>query len=117
VLDLAEACAFYRDKLGFQVAFIYEDFYASVERDGIALHLKLSDEPDPGHAFKHRNEHLDVYIATDRIQALYEEYQNRGVAFLQPLHNTDWGTQEFVVEDNSGYILYFAQEVTSVSLT
>lgn len=112
VLDLQEARAFYQDKLGFQVEFAYQDFYASVQRDGITIHLKLSDEPDPSHAFKHQNEHLDVYISTDNIEVLYAEFQSRGVNFLKPLHTTEWNTREFVVQDNSGYILYFGQTAT-----
>ena len=110
VLNLEQACAFYTERLGFRLAFVYDDFYAGVERDGMTLHLKLWDEPDPSRAFKKRGEHLDVYITTDNIDALYEEYQGRGVSFLQPLEARPWGTREFAVEDNSGYILYFGQE-------
>ena len=33
VADLARSLAFYRDRLGFDLDFSYEDFYASVCRD------------------------------------------------------------------------------------
>src|SRR5215469_735667 len=85
VLDLQAACAFYVEKLGFRVAFTYGDFYAGVERDGIMIHLKLSDEPDASRQAKQRNDHLDVYIRVDDVAALYSEYQSRGVTFAQPL--------------------------------
>ena len=110
VLDLKAACAFYEEKLGFRVAFIYGDFYAGVERDGIMIHLKLADAPDPSRKVKQRDDHLDAYIAVDNVAALYEEFESRGVKFAQPLASKPWGTREFVVWDNSGYILYFGQE-------
>jgi catechol 2,3-dioxygenase-like lactoylglutathione lyase family enzyme len=110
VLDLDQACCFYRDKLGFEVAFTYSDFYAGVTRDGLMIHLKRWDEADPSRAFKQQHEHLDVYINTDQVAELYREFQSRGVVFLKPLEPTPWGTQEFVVQDTDGYILYFGQE-------
>jgi uncharacterized glyoxalase superfamily protein PhnB len=109
VLDLQAACAFYVEKLGFRVAFTYDDFYAGVERDGIRIHLKLSDTPDPSRQAKQREDHLDVYITVEDVAALYAEYQSRGVTFAQPLETRPWGMREFVVWDNSGYILYFGQ--------
>jgi catechol 2,3-dioxygenase-like lactoylglutathione lyase family enzyme len=109
VLDLERACAFYQEKLGFVTAFIYGDFYAGVERDGVMLHLKLSDHPDPSRAFKQQNEHLDVYVTTNNVEALYQEYQGRDTPFLKLIHTTDWGTKEFVVKDIDGYILYFGE--------
>ena len=110
VLDLQSACAFYVDKLGFRVSFTYGDFYAGVERDGIKIHLKLSDAPDPSRQIKQRDGHLDVYITVDDVAALYAEYQSRGVVFSQPLETKPWGMQEFVVWDNSGFILHFGQD-------
>jgi uncharacterized glyoxalase superfamily protein PhnB len=111
VLDLQIACAFYVEKLGFRVAFTYDDFYAGVERDGIMIHLKLSDTPDPSRQAKQRDDHLDVYITVDDVAALYAEYQSRGVVFAQPLEAKPWGMREFVVWDNSGFILHFGQDV------
>jgi len=110
VLDLQAACTFYVEKLGFRVAFNYDDFYAGVERDGITIHLKLSNSPDPRRQVKQREDHLDVYITVDDVAALYAEYQSRDVMFAQPLETKPWGMQEFVVWDNSGYILHFGQD-------
>jgi catechol 2,3-dioxygenase-like lactoylglutathione lyase family enzyme len=38
--DLDRAIAYYCDKLGFELDFKYQSFYASVTRDGFAIHLK-----------------------------------------------------------------------------
>ena len=43
--DLGRAIAYYRDKLGFQLDFEYQSFYASVTRDGFAIHLKHAPKP------------------------------------------------------------------------
>jgi len=110
VLDLQAALDFYVDKLGFTVAFIHGDFYAGVRRDGILIHLKLSDMPDPGRPMKQREEHLDAYIDVDDVESLYAEFQRRGVTFAQRLETKPWGKREFVVWDNSGFILYFGQD-------
>ena len=77
MLDLEAAVAFYTEKLGFTVEFTYGDFYVSVQRDGITLHLKLSDDPDPNRAFRKQGEHLDAYIETDDVEVLFSEYQGR----------------------------------------
>lgn len=107
VLNLQEACDFYTEKLGFRLAFTYEGFYAGVERDGMTMHLKLSDTLDPSRHFKQHNDHLDVYFTVDDVDGLFAEFQSRGVKFVQHPVNQPWGTREFVVWDNNGYILYF----------
>ena len=45
--DIAAATAFYRDKLGFDVAFEMGD-YAGVVRGGVELHLDGSEDHPPG---------------------------------------------------------------------
>jgi hypothetical protein len=37
---LDAAVSYDRDKLGFQIQFTYEAFYAAVSRDGLSIHLK-----------------------------------------------------------------------------
>ena len=39
VTDLARSLTFYREQLGFDLEFCYENFYASVCRDGCYIHL------------------------------------------------------------------------------
>jgi catechol 2,3-dioxygenase-like lactoylglutathione lyase family enzyme len=40
--DLEAAIAYYRDQLGFELDFKYQSFYASVTREGFAIHLKCA---------------------------------------------------------------------------
>jgi hypothetical protein len=43
--DLDASIAYYRTKLGFDVDFSYDSFYAAVSRDGAAIHLKCAPRP------------------------------------------------------------------------
>jgi len=40
--DLDAAIAYYRRQLGFELDFCFQSFYASVSRDGLAIHLKCA---------------------------------------------------------------------------
>ena len=109
VVDLDRAIAYYRDKLGFEVDFIYESFYASVSRDGFAIHLKHVDGPPPDRAFRKQNEHLDAYIAVSGIRDLFSELQKRGAEVIKPLEERPWACTDFEVEDPDGYVLCFSE--------
>lgn len=49
-----------------------------------------------------------LYINVDNINELYEDIKDK-VNIIKELHNTDYGTMEFVIEDINGYILMFNQ--------
>lgn len=42
VSKLGDAIAFYEERLGLTTDFVYGDFYASVSRDGVPIHLKCA---------------------------------------------------------------------------
>ncbi len=107
--DLAAAIAFYVDRLGFTQAIDWGGFYASVERDGQSIHLKCAPKTDADRANRRDNEHLDAYIDVTDIEALYREFQARGVPFVKPLADRPWGARDFYVEDVDGYILGFSE--------
>jgi catechol 2,3-dioxygenase-like lactoylglutathione lyase family enzyme len=107
--DLERAVAYYRDKLGFEVNFIYDGFYAAVSRDGFALHLKESPKHGAERAFRKENEHLDAYIAVSGIRGLFSELQMRGDNVIKPLEERPWACLDFYVEDPEGYVLCFSE--------
>jgi catechol 2,3-dioxygenase-like lactoylglutathione lyase family enzyme len=109
VADLQASIGFYRDRLGFQTQFVFGDFYAAVARDGVTIHLKLSDVPDPSRSFKRINEHLDAYVQVSGIGDLAAEFERRDAPLMRPLAATEWGTREFAVCDPDGSILYFGE--------
>jgi uncharacterized glyoxalase superfamily protein PhnB len=108
--NLNTALAYYRDRLGFQVDFTYESFYASVSRDGVPIHLKCAPKTVGDRAHRKQHEHLDAYVAVTGVEALYEELQSRGARILKPLEERPWACRDFYVEDADGYILCFSEQ-------
>ena len=107
--DLDAAIAYYRDKLGFEVDFKYESFYASVTRDGFAIHLKCAAKLAADRDHRRQHEHLDAYISVSGVRELFRELESRGARVLQPLQERPWGCVDFYVEDPEGYILCFSE--------
>jgi len=108
--DLDRAIAYYRDRLGFELDFLYESFYASVSRNGFAIHLKHAAKVVADRANRKRNEHLDAYIAVSGIRDLFSELQTRGAGVIRPLEERPWNCLDFYVEDADGYILCFSEQ-------
>jgi catechol 2,3-dioxygenase-like lactoylglutathione lyase family enzyme len=108
--DLDRAIAYYRDKLGFELDFAYQSFYASVTRDGFAIHLKHAPKLTAERVHHKQNEHLDAYISVSGIRALFNELQTRGAQVIKPLEEKPWACLDFYVEDPDGYILCFSEQ-------
>jgi len=108
--DLDRAIAYYRDRLGFDLDFVYESFYASVSRDGFAIHLKCAEKLAEDRADRKAYEHLDAYIAVSGINGLFSELQARGAAVITPLEQRPWACRDFYVEDPDGYVLCFSEQ-------
>lgn len=110
--DLDRAIAYYCDKLGFELDFRFQDFYASVTRDGSALHLKLAPKLAAEREHRKHNEHLDAYISVSGIRDLFRELEVRGAQVIKPLEERPWRCLDFYVEDPDGYILCFSEQIT-----
>lgn len=108
--DLSVAIAYYRDRLGFELDFEYESFYASVSRDGFSIHLKCAPKTVADRTHRKQNEHLDASIGVQGVDALFEELKTRGAYIIRPLEQRPWGRKDFYVEDPDGYILNFSEE-------
>jgi catechol 2,3-dioxygenase-like lactoylglutathione lyase family enzyme len=108
--NIDASAAFYAEKLGFEIAFTFGSpaFYAIVERDGAVLNLRRIDTPVFDPSARQRNDVLAANIVVDNVKPLFLEFQDRGVAFRQPLRRQPWGAQDFVVEDPDGNLLLFA---------
>ena len=107
--DLEGAIAYYRDRLGFVLDFQYEDFYASVSRDGFAIHLKHAPKIAADRVHRKEHEHLDAYIEVSGARELYAEMQQSGAAVIKPIGERPWQCVDFYVEDPDGYILCFSE--------
>ena len=108
--DLDRAVAYYCERLGFERDFIYKSFYASVSRDGCAIHLKDAKKVVADRTNRKENEHLDATIAASDVRALYAELVLRGAIVIKPIGERPWGSVDFYVEDPDGYILCFSEQ-------
>ena len=107
--DLDAAVGYYRDRLGFELDFCYESFYASVSRNGFAIHLKHAPKTVADRAHRKQNEHLDVYIGVTDATGLHGEFRARGALITRQVEDRPWSCRDFYVEDLDGYILCFSE--------
>ena len=107
VTDIGRACAWYRDQLGFTIAFVHGDppFYARVKRDGAALSLRHVDAP----VFASTEpDLLAATLTTDDIDALATEFVAAGADLHQPLRSEEWGARTLIARDPDGNLILFA---------
>ena len=115
VADIFQSAEFYRDKLGFQFDRIWGEppQFVMVRRDGVVIMLKSVGSPGhsrPNH-WVNPDAYWDAYIGVKDASALYEELRARGVKITREIEDTPYGCRDFDVEDNSGYILCFGQDL------
>jgi catechol 2,3-dioxygenase-like lactoylglutathione lyase family enzyme len=109
--DLERSIEYYCRRLGFELDFIYEGFYASVSRDGCAIHLKCAPKTEVDRVHRKQHEHLDAYIDVANATALHGELTGRGALLTSPLEERPWSCRDFYVEDPDGYILCFSERI------
>jgi catechol 2,3-dioxygenase-like lactoylglutathione lyase family enzyme len=120
IRDVAPSIAFYRDRLGFEVAYLapVDDpanppFFAIVRRGGAQLFMKAVQEvvgPVPNRQ-RHPWARWDAYVDAPDPEALAAELESRGVSFCLPLGDTEDGLRGFEVQDPDGYVLFFGRSI------
>ncbi|WP_248927495.1 bleomycin resistance protein [Paenibacillus hamazuiensis] len=103
VKSVTESLTYYRDKLGFEIAWVWdEDGYAAVRCGEIEIHLD-------------RQEHFAVYRAhsywfVENADEVYAAYKNNGVDIVQDIESKPWGVREFTFADIDGHMFRVAHE-------
>jgi len=107
-LDIPGTLAYYDAKLGFKCLGTWQDppVYAIVARDQQVIHFRCA-APPIANPNKYADELLDAYLFVEDADALYAEYEARGVEFMRGLANMPWNSREFVVKDCNGRLLAF----------
>jgi catechol 2,3-dioxygenase-like lactoylglutathione lyase family enzyme len=107
VKDVKASTSYYRDKLGFDLAFEYGKpiYYVGLCSGGVQLHLvEASHAPrQPGHGA--------VSIFVDNVDDLHAELQKRGAKVLKAPANYDYGLRDFDVADLDGNMIFFGMEL------
>jgi catechol 2,3-dioxygenase-like lactoylglutathione lyase family enzyme len=107
--DLKSSIRFYTTKLGLQLEFQYQDFYAGIRAGNQVFHLKLVDEKDPSIQFVENGEHFHLYLETNDVAAAAAALKANGVSLVKDVHETPWGTREVVIKDDQGHTLYLGE--------
>ena len=107
--NLAESVGFYTTMVGLTLEFQYQDFYAGIRAGSQLFHLKLVDEKDPSIEYVDEGEHFHLYLETDDASAAAATFKENGVRLVKDVHDTEWGTREFVIKDDQGHTLYFGE--------
>ena len=110
VRDIAASIAYYRDALGFDVGFEYDEpiFYAGLCRDEAALHLRAAGQQPHWVAG-----HGALCVFVDDVDALYAEFVARGTRIIAPPQDYAYGMRDFDLADFDGNRLTFGMEPKS----
>lgn len=101
-LDIDASVSFYKEKLGFSLAFQYPD-YAGVQRGPVQIHFWRCQDPAIPKMTSCR-------INLRGVDALYEAAQQQGVVHPNgSLSDKPWGFREFTALDLCGNAIVFAE--------
>lgn len=94
VADVRETQAYYRDVLGFKIAWTYGDEYGAVYNGVTEIFFSREEgEITPSWTYV-RVEDADVVLAG---------YRARGARIVEEIASHPWGMREFTLEDNNGH--------------
>jgi predicted enzyme related to lactoylglutathione lyase len=113
--DVITTANFYRDKLGFR----YDRFWGEppcfcmLHRNGIIIMLSQSERPGIMRPNQKANsgDTWDAYIWVDAADALYKEFQAKGVKIAREICDQPYQCRDFDVEDCNGFRLCFGQPI------
>jgi len=100
VADMPRAVEHY-ERLGFEVSF-YDPGYAFAQRQGVSLHLDLTDSPRPGGCM--------LYLHVDDADELAADWSAAGAEVTEP-EDCPWGKHEGVHRDPDGNTIRFGSAV------
>ena len=109
VSDVERSAAFYRDKLGFSPGAFFGDppAFCIVGRDTVTIALDQSRDATR----TPQNQYWAVYVYVDDVEAVLNEYRERGVAIARGPEHTFYGCREIDVVDPDGHMVCFAQDL------
>lgn len=108
VANIEHSIEFYTTKLGFDIDFRYEGFYAGLVKDSYSIHLKTGKPSIEEGINKKNNEAVDIIFSVDGIEDLHKDFLSKSVNFIQSLRTMPYG-KEFYIADPDGYIIGFLE--------
>lgn len=95
VADVAASQRWYRDVLGFEIAWTRGESFGAVRAQGVELFLARSDAPSA----------TTVCVLVDDADFAYALCRERNAEVVESISSTRWGTREFALRDPDGHVL------------
>ncbi|MDJ0787562.1 MAG: VOC family protein [Myxococcota bacterium] len=110
VTDMERAVAFYRDTLGFEVAYLYgtPPYYGLVTFGSVGVNLRHVDQCPYREGVRADEQLLAATIVVANLKAYFVGLDEAGVEFAQRYQEQPWGAHDFIVEDPDGNLVHFA---------
>ncbi len=96
--DIDQSIEFYTKKLGFELDFRQEDFYAGISKDGWSIHLKTGSPSIEERQRRRNNEDLDVAFSVVDVEELYAHLSKKHIEFVQKVKDHAFW-KEFYITD------------------
>ena len=117
VRDVKQAVDYYTGMLGFECpGGVFEGVapgeggvYAIVRRGEIEIHLQI--RRGPLSATSREGIESDAYVFVSQVDALFEEFQAKGVVIHRAPENAAYGLRDFVIETAEGHRLVFGAPI------
>ena len=94
VADVRATQAYYRDVLGFRIAWLYEEEYGAVYNGKTEIFLRREAGPI---------ERCCVFVRVANADLVLAGYREREVRIVTDIASHPWGMREFTVEENNGH--------------
>lgn len=94
VADVRATQAYYRDALGFRIAWLYQEEYGAVYNGKTELYLRRETGPI---------ERCCVFVRVANADDVLAEYREREVKIVAEIATHPWGMREFTVEEINGH--------------
>lgn len=106
VPDVDAAVRYYCTHFGFDLDFVMGDppDHGSVTRGRVGIQFTLADGTDSAASYQGW-----FYLFVENVDALADEFRQRGVTLERSLESHDHGMREFEVVDLNGFRLRFGQ--------
>ncbi|MEO6456152.1 MAG: VOC family protein [Ginsengibacter sp.] len=107
--NIQKSLSFYIDVLGFSFDFTHGEppVYAGVKAGSAEIYFTL--DPDLLTQIKEQKLCPEIFIWITDAVLLFKEHVDKGAEVFEPISDRPWGARQYVIKDNNGYHLKFAQ--------
>ena len=101
VRDLAESQRYFREVLGFEVAWTRGDHFSAVQAGKTEIFLCQAEQVPSA----------TICVLVDDAESLFAVYRERGARIVETLATKPWGVREFTGEDPNGHLFRIGHSI------